>query len=34
MTSWMQLVMKIKASHKCSLAEAMKKAKPLYKKMK
>lgn len=34
MTAWMKLVMKIKAQYKCTLTEAMKKAKPIYAKMK
>ena len=34
MSAWLQLVMKVKAKHGCSLMEAMRKAKPLYKKLK
>ena len=34
MTEWMKLVMKVKAQYKCSLLQAMKKAKPIYAKMK
>ena len=34
MSPWLQLVMKVKAKYGCSLMEAMKKAKPLYKKAK
>ena len=34
MTKWMQLVMRVKAQFKCSLLQAMKKAKPIYAKMK
>ena len=32
MTAWMELVMKMKRQHKCSLAQAMKLAKKVYKK--
>ena len=32
MTDWMKLVMEMKNKHKCSLKEAMKKAKAVYKK--
>jgi hypothetical protein len=34
MTDWMKLVMEMKNKHKCSLTEAMKKAKAVYKKKK
>ena len=32
MTEWMELVMKMKRQHKCSLTEAMKLAKTVYNK--
>jgi hypothetical protein len=32
MTEWMELVMKMKSQHKCSLGEAMKLAKKVYSK--
>ena len=31
-TQWMQLVMQMRKKYKCSLADAMKKAKAVYKK--
>ena len=34
MSPWLSLVMKIKAQYKCSLSQAMKKAKPIYAKLK
>ena len=34
MSPWLRLVMKVKAQYKCSLLEAMKKAKPIYAKLK